>query len=43
MFDLLCRFERQELDCISDMLHWLIIEGIPYHDEEEAAREDMPR
>jgi hypothetical protein len=27
MLDLLCRFDKRELDSVSDILHWLAAEG----------------
>ena len=31
MFDLFCRFDRQELDSVNDILRWLVAErGIPF-------------
>ena len=28
MLDLLCRFDRLEIDCVSDMLRWLVVDEV---------------
>jgi hypothetical protein len=31
ILDLLCRFEKWEIDCVSGMLRWLVVEGdVPF-------------